>query len=481
MNKSLESLVLGIVLATGLGCGGQYSAKFENVQTSVGDARSTMPAASRNECAAPADAPMIQPMPHRDIEPSQAVPAPQAGVLTAGSVDDHERFADYQNYLNSANYTVPAGFRAFNPGMRAEIELTDSWGQPLGDVQVTVQELKRRGNLQETGRTLAELRTGTDGRAVFASNVDAGGSSPNAEVLLTFRPADGSPPVSVPQRLDASPWRHILLNIASHRPQQLDVALVIDTTGSMGDELSYLKAEIAGISQQIRELYPNVDQRFSLVAYRDQGDQYVTRPFDFTSSLEHFQQSLSAQRAVGGGDHPEAVHSALEIASQLSWRKTSTARVLFLVADAPPHERHAQRSLKAIQQLRTAGVRVYPVGASGVSDTAEYVFRSMAFLTGGDYLFLTDHSGVGLAHAEPQVSEYAVERLDQQLLRVLASELTGRSLTPSEVLTYDGPQARHRSPDLATHDDWTPPRWLVLVAALLSIGVIDSFSRKGDA
>lgn len=58
-----------------------------------------------------------------------------------------------------------------------------------------------------------------------------------------------------------------------------------------------------------------MDQRFALIVYRDQGDQYVSRRFDFTNSLDDLRSELSRQRAAGGGDMPEAVHIALEQAA----------------------------------------------------------------------------------------------------------------------------------------------------------------------
>src|SRR5690606_11619903 len=120
-------------------------------------------------------------------------------------------------------------------------------------------------------------------------------------------------------------------------PTKLDIALAIDATGSMGDELEYLKVEIRDIAEAISRHCPNVDQRFALVVYRDNGDQYVTRTFDFTGDLDDFQRDLSKQSAGGGGDYPEAMDAAMADAAKLSWRKGDTARVTFLVADAPPH------------------------------------------------------------------------------------------------------------------------------------------------
>lgn len=44
------------------------------------------------------------------------------------------------------------------------------------------------------------------------------------------------------------------------------------------------------------------------------------------------------QAACGGGDYPEAMNEALhETVHSLSWRGTNTTRMVFLIADAPPH------------------------------------------------------------------------------------------------------------------------------------------------
>src|SRR5262249_48954470 len=159
-------------------------------------------------------------------------------------------------------------------------------------------------------------------------------------------------------------------------------------------------------------------QRFALVLYRDQGDQYVTRTFDFTSSLAEFRAKLAAQVAAGGGDYPEAVHAALEQAGALSWRARGTARGLVLVGGGPPPDEFMRRTLNAVTALRNKNVRIYPVAASGADLKCEFVMRSAAFLTLGQYIFLTDHSGVGNAHAEPHVPSYEVEHLNKLMIRM---------------------------------------------------------------
>jgi hypothetical protein len=225
-------------------------------------------------------------------------------------------------------------------------------------------------------------------------------------------------------------WEINLPSVKAPLPRNLDLALVVDTTGSMDDELDFLKSEIKSIASAVREKFPQVNQRYALVLYRDQADDYVTRPFDFTGSIEEFRKNLGAQRADGGGDEPEAVHRALEEAVQLRWREGNTARVLFLVADAPPHAQFAGQTLTTANVLRKKGVTIYPVACSGYNPAAEFIFRGCALLTGGQFLFLTDDSGVGHPHAEPHFPFYHVQRLDRLMIRMIASELSGKRIEP---------------------------------------------------
>jgi hypothetical protein len=223
--------------------------------------------------------------------------------------------------------------------------------------------------------------------------------------------------------------------------ETLDVSLVIDTTGSMGDEMLYLRTEFLALTSSISEKYPNAEQRWSLVVYRDQGDLYVVRSVDFTSDLQAFQGTLAEQRADGGGDLPEAPEAALAAAAELEWRTDgATARLAFWIADAPHHSQNAFAMADAIRAVRDAGVHLYPVASSGVDELSEHSMRSAAQLTGGRYLFLTDDSGVGGAHKEPTIPCYFVTRLDHAILRMVDIELSGAYREPdaAEIIRTGG-------------------------------------------
>jgi von Willebrand factor type A domain-containing protein len=424
----------------------------------------------------------------------------QSGTLSAGSFDDIERFADYRRFLSKAMQADAGGvLPELRLGQRVMIHVSDEQGLPVCNARVVVRESRRHAQ-QKSKRDRQpaapfDLPTGTDGRTMFLTGMDSGTGAD--EFSVTVRPPDGSEPVVVTMRADESPWRITLPGTVAKAPTRLDLALVVDTTGSMSDELEYLKVEIDSIAQTVFEMFPNVDQRYSLIVYRDDGDEYVTRVFDFTDSLEGFRTTLAAQSASGGGDYPEAVHRALEHAGELDWRGGDTARVLFLVGDAPPHDAFAGQTIDAVETLRAEGVRIFPVASSGVKFKAEFVMRAASFMTLGQYLFLTDHSGVGNPHAEPHVPDYRVELLNRLMIRMITSELCGRRLGPEEIIAFEQGKLQPEFGQLQTrcrYRSTSPPldfsywrqaaayvpRWMMLVALVAGICIFDSLSGRSS-
>jgi len=153
----------------------------------------------------------------------------------------------------------------------------------------------------------------------------------------------------------------------------------------------------------------------------------VSRSFDFTEDLSRFEDVLGRQSAGGGGDYPEAMDAALDDTSRLSWSQDA-AKVVFLVADAPPHAEQMRRTMDAVDDLRGMGAAFYPVAASGVASEAEIVMRAAAAGTGGQYVFLTDDSGVGNTHAEPHIPCYEVQSLRDVMIRMVHTELAGERI-----------------------------------------------------
>ena len=119
---------------------------------------------------------------------------------------------------------------------------------------------------------------------------------------------------------------------------KLDLMFMIDTTGSMGDELEYLKIELGDVIKRVAN-ETGVEINTSVNFYRDSEDEYVVRDFEFMGDVDKVTEILSEQHASGGGDEPEAVHKALQNAiNEHQWNDDSTIKLMFLVLDAPPHD-----------------------------------------------------------------------------------------------------------------------------------------------
>ena len=120
---------------------------------------------------------------------------------------------------------------------------------------------------------------------------------------------------------------------------KVDVVFVLDTTGSMGGLIQTAKDKIWSIATTMASAQPTPEIRIGLVAYRDRGDQYVTRIVDLSDDLDSVYATLMDFQAGGGGDTPESVNKALfDAVHNISWSQDSQAyQVVFLVGDAPPH------------------------------------------------------------------------------------------------------------------------------------------------
>lgn len=362
----------------------------------------------------------------------------QAGTLTAGAWDDNLNFDFYLDYLKKTDSL--AGAPVAPRSDRMSIEVTDGQGRPLAGAIVEV---------FEQGTVVFKTTTGADGRALFFPSFDGAKGAP-----LTIRATATTlvGPTAVPVG-----WREVMANpgpatIPVQLPgdlagptSALDVALVIDATGSMGDEMAYLTTELSAIAGDLATRFPGVSQRWALVFYRDEGDAFEVRSFDFRDAAAAA-SDLAQQKADGGGDYEELPDLALGKASELSWRSGNVARVAFHVADAPAHSQNLPRLLQSVNALRAKGVHVYPVAASGVDEATEAGMRTEAQLSGGRYLFLTNDSGVGGDHKEPTLPCFFVTKLNAAIGRMIQIELTGTYVEPpkEEILRTGGDPSDRR-------------------------------------
>ncbi len=377
---------------------------------------------SDSEAASPTG--RIMPYPH-PMPPRPRPPRPQAGLLTAGEHDDMLNPELYARYVRQSNLGQEIrALPVLDTSRVLTVAVKDDAGRavPFAKVELAC----------ANGRTLT-LNTLADGTVAFFPEVDRLSRKVRLRVggeawrEVAIAPGAGG------QRVDFTVGK------AAQAVRKLDLMLVIDTTGSMGDELRFLQTELAAILEGLKARHRGLDLRIGFVFYRDLGDEYVTQTVPLTGDFAAAQGTLSQQYASGGGDYPEAMDQAMIRAAGQQWRPDAVHSLL-LVADAPPHDDKFDTTWLAARHLRQQRVQIVPVAASGVADKAEYAMRAMAALTQSRYTFLTDDSGIGNPHAPPAIDCYLVTRLDALLRRVIDSQLSGRRIEPdkSEVIRTVG-------------------------------------------
>lgn len=334
---------------------------------------------------------------------------PQAGLLTGGEWNDNDHWADWKALYGS--HDDWNGYR------------TDWKTKDLKRVAVKVQNEK--GEPLEGAKVSAggwmDAVTDNKGMAYLFGEEHPG----SITVTCGNYGSDKSYSWS-----SADEWKDMtetftIVGAESQTSKKLDLMIMCDTTGSMSDELEYLKEELSDIVKKIKSENANIPTRISVNFYRDEDDEYEVRQFPFSENIDEVVNAIGEQSAEGGGDFPEAVHTALDSAvNNHDWDENSV-KIMFLVLDAPPHSdvQIVDSVNSTIQKAAGMGIRVIPVASSGIDKSTEYLLRTMAFTTGGTYTFLTSDSGIGGEHIEPTVGAFNVEKLGDMMVRIVGGYL----------------------------------------------------------
>lgn len=355
---------------------------------------------------------------HTDVASEQRRNEP----LRAGFVDDN---ADYSGFLAflAKKESIAKGYRVRDVSERHGIDVRDALGQP---VQGAVISMKLGSN---DTKTIAV--SDVNGKAwVFPKAITTAKGPYTVTVQLN---GGASKTVQIAESQKSRTLVQLDDTTAKTIPR-LDLSIVIDTTGSMSDEIRKLQSTLTKVVGAIEK--QGVDVCLNVTAYRDVEDDYILKGIDFTSNFEEVQTFVNGLRADGGGDEPEALNQALEhVVNKLSWRKQdNVVRSVMLITDAPPKMNTApvfyDRSMLA---AGAHGVRVHSVGTSGLNvDGGELVLRQVAQYTGGKFVFLTykdaanPSKGAGDATVH-SVENYSTDTLDALLLRLVKDDLGVKS------------------------------------------------------
>lgn len=343
------------------------------------------------------------------IDEYEPAVTPQSGLLTGGEWNDNAHWADWNNlYETHGDWE---GYRnAWRLGKlnRAAVKVQDGDGSPVEGARVSVSNWM---DAVTDNKGMAYL---FGEGAPSSISVVCKGAEKGFTKAYSWESAD----VWNAGGHELNETFNVIPGEKSEK--KLDFMIMCDTTGSMSDELEYLKVELEDIVKIVKARNANIPTRVSVNFYRDEGDEYVVREFPFSEDIDEVAKAIGEQRAAGGGDFPEAVHTALKSAVEHDWDEDAV-KIMFLVLDAPPHEEAqiVDEVNKYVLEAASMGIRIIPVASSGIDKSTEYLLRVMAQETGGTYTFLTSDSGVGGEHIEPTVGAFNVEKLKDMMIRIV--------------------------------------------------------------
>ena len=334
----------------------------------------------------------------------------ESGLITAGEWNDLDNWNFWNDILIVEEFTELPEYWRFNTQNRISVLVFDNYSKPMADIDVILKKEESviwRAKTDNLGKAELWIDLFENNTSVIISDyqliVD---NSLTLTDIKLFQ--DGINEAALPANPKAQ--------------NKAEIAFVVDATGSMGDEVEFLKSDLIDVITKVENSYPEYAVFTSSVFYRDEGDDYLTKLSPFSNDVSVTQNFIEVQSAGGGGDYPEAVHTALNVAlDELQWSGSAKTRILFLLLDAPPHyEQHIVSDLHhSIKSAAEKGIKIIPVVASGVNKKTEFLMRFFATSTNGTYVFITNDSGIGNDHIEASVGEFEVEFLNDLMVRLL--------------------------------------------------------------
>jgi hypothetical protein len=347
-----------------------------------------------------------------------------AGVR-AGEWDDNANYRDYVKWLDQN----PRSFARLDVRDRQFLVVTDKHGKPVPNCTIAIQ----------ANDVKTSLVTMASGRALWFPH--AYGVNGKAQATATCGQA-AAVRATVAAQLDSV--TKLVLDSERSVPARrtIDLAFVLDTTGSMSEEIEAVKQTIKAVADTLST--DQTDVRIGLVEYKDRGDSLVTKTYAFSSDLAAFSRSVGNIVAEGGGDLPEDMQQGVSDAlDKLQWRSDAVARVAVVIADAPPHlDYQNQRTFAESAKLAAQrGIKLFTVSASGMDDNGQVVMRQMAQFTGASNMFVL-RGGAGpqsVGGGDPKSScggtqeQYASGKLDRLILNKVRQELAAVDADPMRI------------------------------------------------
>jgi hypothetical protein len=352
---------------------------------------------------------------------------PGPGPVRAGEWDDNANYREFMSYLDTQS---ALSFHRIDLRHRRFVVVRDMEGRGVPNCRVTVSD----------GSKEVSLTTAASGRAILFPHAEGlAGNSFKARTACAGGEAEKDVSLAA---ADAAVDLQLDVQRPGMQSIDVDVAFILDTTGSMSEEINAVTATIDKVATDLAGR--NVRVRVALVEYKDRGDAFVTKVYPFTADLQAFGASIKSIRASGGGDMPEDAVAGLHAGlTELSWSDNAVARLAFMIGDAAPHLDY-QSGTDYESDLRSAarrGIKINTVAASGMDALGQAVWRQVAQYTGGTNLFVL-RGGAGpqsVGGGDPKSScggvqeNFSSGNLDELILAKVQREIDALERNPMRI------------------------------------------------
>ena len=105
--------------------------------------------------------------------------------------------------------------------------------------------------------------------------------------------------------MKAKDIRRVLLAVSAS--ENVDLAFILDCTGSMESFIASAKKSIRDIIERLRSTNRSINLRLAVVGYRDIGDSKRFEVLDFVSSVSNLEKFLANLFASGRADNSEGL------------------------------------------------------------------------------------------------------------------------------------------------------------------------------
>lgn len=346
---------------------------------------------------------------------------PTTSGLKAGFADDNKQFSYFIRFLEKFKNEAPHYVIPINE--RIIFKVLDKDNKPVFDTKVSIY------SQQDRQKPICEGKTYADGTFLFFPSEYEGINQFSASFIYqdAIMKLDFGRDAKRKIEVKFSNTKRV-----EYKNVPLDIVFVLDTTGSMGEEISRLKDTIEIINMNLVKLSTKPKIRFGMVLYKDQEEEYVTKVVPLTVDLAKFQKELDKVEADGGGDEPEDLQSALQdTLKKIEWDKNAV-KLAFIITDASTHLDYGQKYtyVNALHDARKEGLKFFSIGTGSLNIMGEYILRQIAQYTYGKFIFLT-HGEKGESEGGKQGSvshhtgsNFQTDKLEAIILRFVKEELS---------------------------------------------------------